>query len=42
MHDDENAEFKFSGLRRHLNCNRFTKGEVNELRIEWSPQDGQT
>ena len=25
-----------------LNCNGFTKGEVNEVRIEWTPLDGQT
>ena len=42
MYDVENVEFKFSRLRRHLNFNRFGKGEVNEVRIEWTPQDGQS
>ena len=41
MYDADNVEFKFSQLRRHLNCNRFTKGEVNGVRIEWTPQDRQ-
>ena len=38
MYDDKNAEFKFSGLKRHLNCNRFTKGEVNEVQV-YVPQN---
>ena len=36
MYDADNVEFKFSPLRRHLNCDRFTKGEVNGVCIEWT------
>ena len=28
MYDAENVEIKFSRLRKHLNCNKFTKDEV--------------